>query len=324
MRVIGWLGDFSACGHYRLYYPFQVNKWAVTDRAIMDADVIVAQRVVDPVPTRCFQQVVADPSKVAVLELDDNLFAPDLVHPTRGHFEDQANQRRLINNLETAQLVTVSTEPLANVARQYTDRVVVLENYIPELLLHIERPVNDRIVIGWGGSATHVRCFGEVARPLKRILQKYGDRVEFHCLGNDYTHRVASVRGRTRFTGWVDDVWSYYDHIDFDISLAPLHMSLFNESRSDLRLKEMAALGVPTIASNVGPYEKSMQEGCPAIPVETHKEWERALVDLIEDTEHRKQLSDQARAWAAPLTIEANAQRWRDTYEQVWEARVAC
>lgn len=317
MRVLGWLGDFSACGHYRLYYPFQMNGWDVTNQPFMDADVIVAQRVGDQRPTTWFQKVCADPDKTAVLDLDDNLFAPDLLHPKWRHFYDEGHQRRLISNLEAAQLVTVSTEPLASVVRQYTDRVVVLDNYIPELLLHTKRPVNDRVVIGWGGSATHRRCFGELAKPLKRVLQKYGDRVEFHCLGNDYTPRVASVRGRTRFTGWVDDVWDYYDQIDFDIALAPLHMSVFNESRSDLRLREMAALGIPTIASNVGAYATAMANGCPAVPVESHKDWERALTELIEDAEHRRALGEKAREWAAPLTVEANAHRWRETYESV-------
>jgi glycosyltransferase involved in cell wall biosynthesis len=323
VRVIGWLGDFYGCGHYRMYFPFQLNGWDVTDRAITeDADVIVAQRAIGTAASACFQQVAANPTKTAVLELDDDLLHIDPSNPAHEYFSGPVQQRALRENLAAAQLVTVSTEPLAELYRPYTNRVVVLPNYIPRLLLHVERPVNDRIVIGWAGSASHHRDFGELAKPLRRVLQRYAGRVEFHCIGTDYTPRVRTHRSRTRFTGWTEDVWSYYDQIDFDIGLAPLFPSRFNESKSDLRLKELTALGVPTIASDVGPYATTMREGCPAVPASTHKDWEQALTDLIENAEQRLELSTRGRAWAEQHTVEAHAYRWRDAYEIVHPNRL--
>jgi glycosyltransferase involved in cell wall biosynthesis len=317
VRVIGWLGDYSACGHYRLHLPFHQHSWGITDRAITDADVIVAQRAVTGGATKYFQRVCADDTKTAVLDLDDDLLHLDPSNPAYRYYSDPAQQHRLIENATRAQLVTVSTEPLARVYRQYTDAVIVLPNYIPEDLLTIDRPAGDRVVIGWAGTATHARDFGELAKPLRRVLQKYADRVEFHCLGTDYTHRVQSRRGHTRFTGWVDVVEDYYNLVDFDIGLAPLFSSPFNECKSDLRLKELAAFGIPTIASDFGPYATAMQQGCPAVPARTHKDWERALGELVEDTERRIQLGKQARVWATQHTIEANAYRWKQAYREV-------
>jgi glycosyltransferase involved in cell wall biosynthesis len=324
LRVLGWLGDHAACGHYRLYFPFQLNGWDVTDRASMDADLIVAQRPVSEGAARAFAKVCADDSKFAVVELDDDLFHLDPSNPAAAFFDAPAQQRKLIEGVTRAGLVTVSTEPLAQVCREYNDNVVVLPNYIPRDLLTRDRPANDRVVIGWAGSNTHGRDFGELAQPLRRVLQRYADRVLFHCVGTDYTPRVASRRGRTWFTGWSEDVWDYYDAIDFDIGLAPLFDCRFNHSKSDLRLKELAALGVPTVASNVGPYATAMRDGCPALPARTPKDWERALCALIEDAEHRHHVSSQAREWAAQHTIEDNAHRWQHAYQQATrEATVA-
>lgn len=316
MRVIGWLADYSACGYYRLALPFTHlgEGYYVTDRGITDGDVIVGQRVVDDIPTGIFQRACADPGKLAVLELDDDLLHIDRSNPSHGFFTDPARRRNLLDNLAAADLVTVSTEPLAAVCREFTDRVAVLPNCVPASLLEQPRPVNERIVIGWAGSNTHSRDFGEVAKPLKRVLQRYGDRVEFHCLGTDYTHRVASIRGRTRHSTWASDVDDYHRRVDSDIALAPLFPSTFNASKSDLRLREMAALGVATIASDVGPYAAAIAEGCPAVPASSHRDWERVLCELIEDAEQRAQLGKQGREWAAQHTIETNAHRWHDTY----------
>lgn len=316
MRVLGWLGDYTACGHYRLYFPFERNGWRVTDRAIMDADLIVAQRPLSTAAAKHFQLVCADPSKTAVLELDDDLLHVDQSNPAYEFFNDPKQQRRLIDLLGAAHLVTVSTQPLADLYREYTDKIVVLPNYIPRLLLNVEPSMNEKVVIGWAGGSSHNRDFGELAKPLKRVLQRYGDRVEFHSVGANHTARVASIRGRTRHTRWAEDVWTYYDHLDFDIGLAPLHPSRFNEGKSDLRLLELAALGIPTIASPVGPYATAIQDGCPAIPAETHKDWERALVDLIEDSEERRRLGAQGREWASQRTIEDHAHLWREAYDR--------
>jgi glycosyltransferase involved in cell wall biosynthesis len=317
VRVIGWLGDYSACGHYRLHLPFREHGWNITNRAITDADLIVAQRAASDVATKHFQQVCADDTTTAVLDLDDDLLHVDPSNPAYRYFNHPVVQRRLIANITRAQLVTVSTEPLAQVCRQHTDTVTVLPNYIPAELLGIDWPAPASVIIGWAGSATHNRDIGELAKPLRRVLQRYADRVEFHCMGTDHTHRVHSNRGHARFTPWADTVEDYYDLIDFDIGLAPLAPTPFNESKSDLRLKELAALGIPTIASDFGPYATAMQHGCPAVPARSHKDWERALCELVEDTERRRQLGKQAREWATQHTIETNAHRWKQAYASV-------
>jgi glycosyltransferase involved in cell wall biosynthesis len=99
----------------------------------------------------------------------------------------------------------------------------------------------------------------------------------------------------------------------FDIGIAPLADSPFNASRSNVKLKEYAALGVPWLASPVAPYAGlgSEQGG---LLVEDGG-WEPAVRELIEHPLRRRRLAQRAREWAKTQTIEAAATHWEAAFE---------
>jgi glycosyltransferase involved in cell wall biosynthesis len=105
--------------------------------------------------------------------------------------------------------------------------------------------------------------------------------------------------------------------IDFDIGVVPLRPSRFNDAKSDLALVELAALGIPAIVSNTGPYGRAAADGAPCrLSTMSHGDWTLHLRDLVEDEEARVQLGKQAREWAAGRTIEGNAHRWEEAYSR--------
>jgi glycosyltransferase involved in cell wall biosynthesis len=294
-------------------------------------DVIVAQRTCMPGPTQLWQRLAREGKAKLVLELDDDLwnvephnkgahqlYAQGIVRNQWGEIvqSDAPIGQNLRDNIAVADVVTVSTEPLAEIVSQWNRNVVILPNCVPSWLLDVPAPNQypDRITLGWGGSPSHTRDFGEIAKPLRRVLQRFGDAIEFHCVGPDYTARVASRRGRTRHTGWFDGVEDYLRGIDFSIGLAPLRPSVFNVSKSDLKLLEMAALGIPAIVSNTGPYRRAFESGAPCIPVNDGKEFEVALVELIQSPEQRSTLGKQAREWAAERVIDKHVHEWEAAY----------
>jgi hypothetical protein len=292
-------------------------------------DVVVAQRTCLPGPSKIWQGMARAGKSKLVFELDDDLLHVDPSNKPamnfydsetlqrRSAFLDAGHQKRLVENIAVADLVTVTTEPLADLVSQWNRNVVILPNCIPAWMLTHDRPRNDaRVTIGWGGGPSHSRDFGEVAKPLKRILQRFGDAVEFHNIGMDYTSRVSSNRGRTRFSPWCDSVGDYLRAIDYDIAVIPLRPSVFNDSKSDLKLLEASALGIPSIVSDTGPYERAVRSGAPAATAITHREWEERLVELIQSPTDREQLGKEAREWASKRTVEANAHLWATAYAQ--------
>ncbi|AXB47298.1 hypothetical protein A4R43_36635 [Amycolatopsis albispora] len=304
-----------------------------------EADVIVAQRTCLPGPSAVFQRMARENHARMVYEIDDDLFAVD---PSNRHahqffglnisahtrvgldgslertpYFDDGLRARMIENIRVAHMVTVTTEPLADVVSQWNDNVVVLPNQVPAWLLDHERPTaGDLVTVGWRGGDSHGRDFGELAKPLRGFLQRPASRgqVEFHAMGADYTPRVASRHVRTRHTAWTAGVADFLKKVDFDLAVVPLRDTRFNQSKSDLAVLEMAALGIPAITSDAGPY--ATVHGGPNIPCSTSAQWTAALAELVENPEYRVQLGKQAREWAASRTIEGNAHLWEEAYEQ--------
>jgi len=294
-------------------------------------DVIVAQRTCMPGPTRLWQKLAREGHSKLVFEIDDDLWnvephnrnAHDLY--VKGNLRDQVGRliqegapirQNLIGNITVADVVTVTTEPLAEIVSQWNRNVVILPNCIPSWLLDQPMPNQypNRLTLGWGGGPSHTRDFGEIARPLKRVLQRFGDAVEWHCIGPNYTERVASRRGHTRHSGWFDGVEDYLRGVDFHVGFAPLRPSTFNDSKSDLKLTELAALGIPAIVSNTGPYKRAFEAGAPCRAVDDPREFESALIELVQSPDQRAELGKLARDWASTRTIDKHVHEWEEAY----------
>jgi glycosyltransferase involved in cell wall biosynthesis len=343
MRVHFCLADMHGPGYYRGYLPLSrmsLIGHACTHGTSMPTlencqeqglNVLVGQRLVEPSPTALWQALARHGRRdfALVMDLDDDLWNIDRSNDAHAFF-DPERLRRLKENVAVADLITVSTEHLANVVTEHASvPVVVLPNTVPQFLTELVpshavadaegRQVigEDDLVIGWAGSSTHNRDFGECARSVKRVIQAHPQTI-FHCICPvDYTERVASIRGRTHHTAWVNGVENYYRAINFDIGLAPLYPFPFNESKSDIRLLELGALGIPVIASPVGPYLRAFDEGHRGYWLAGNpREWTECLTHLIKEPETRQKLGKEAREWVLGRTTEANAYRWVAAYQQ--------
>ena len=343
MKIFGWLADLDGVGYYRLCLPGAAlaNRGHAVwlDGAMPEEirhgdevpDVIVGQRVCEPSPSATWQRFARAGQIKMVYEIDDDLFSIDpsnrsawafyekgVSHDEGRPFFDDNRRARIIENIRVADVVTVSTAPLAEIVSQWNSNVVVLPNQVPGWLLGHERPVtSDRVTIGWRGGSSHSRDFGELAAPLKRFLNHPAnrDRVEFHSMGADYGPRVAGRFGSTRHTGWVDGVDSFLRLIDFDLGVIPLRPSTFNRSKSDLALLELSALGIPSIVSGDGPYGRARADGAPcSVALRNEGDWRDHLTELVNVPETRVQLGKSAREWAATRTIEGNAHLWEQAY----------
>lgn len=342
-------------GYYRVACPL----WALEQRGHTVAwlemmpeevigssawDVIVGQRISLPGPSSIWQRLASEQRATLVYEIDDDLLNVDASNKSAHAYynaqvqpvavqtslreyefrtiEDRERRQRIIDNITVADLVTVSTEPLAAVVSQWNPNVVVLPNCVPAEYLDHQRPVADeRLTVGWRGGPSHSRDFGEMARPVKAFLQKHSRRVEFHGIGADYTERVASLRARTRHTGW-QPIESFIRSVDFDLGVIPLRPSPFNDSKSDLALLELAALGIPVVASATGPYQRAVDEGAPALLAANSREWTDRLTELLDD-KRRTELGAAAYEWSRSRTIQSNVWRWEQAYTEALRGRRA-
>jgi len=337
-RILFWSGDTaSACTFYRCAEPARVLKrlghetrW---DRRVGLAtaamsDVVVIQRPTESTTTHLIEKMLTLPESARpriVVELDDDLFAVPEHNPAHEMMADPARRYRLTETIGQADRVIVTGEHLATrvrTLRKYVDpdTVRVVPNYVPE------RFVVDRVpdlvglqvpTITWAGSDTHRRDFDEVAVPLRKLLRErtdfkvrivgapYADRLRTAIARLDEPRLASTVYARVAQVPWIEGVDRYIPTLAGHIGLAPLADDLFNRSKSDLRLKELAARGMAIFASGVGPYRATDVPG-----IQFTSEWAADLEHVLERPDWRWELASLALTWAQANTLEAHAVEW--------------
>jgi glycosyltransferase involved in cell wall biosynthesis len=327
--VFGWLADRSGCGTIRLMQPLdtlaeETGRTVAFDERLKTEGympkVLVGQRVCKDGPSRLWHHFASmERRPKLVYELDDDLWNID---PTNvGAFEwfqkgydRRANEYHNVAdnikaNIAVADRVTVTTQALADIVSQWNDNVYIVPNYIPEWVLEWERPQTERVTVGWMGSSTHVMDWNEAAEPIARFLKR-NPGVGFHLIGGSYGGWFKLPENQVRVTPWINGVENVWRAIDFDIALAPLRPHVFNQSKSHLKALEAAALGIPIVASDCGPYPDFVEHGKTGFLVKRDHEWGKFLRELTNDKDMRLEMGAAAKEKARQHTLEGHIDEW--------------
>ena len=349
MKIQVWPADTDACAAYRLEFPARAvaaaTGWEVDykDRPIpclwdtnweglkvppasakllaigkVDADVVVMQR-----PTRKHWSemipFIQEQGVRVVVDMDDNFDAIPRTHvsykPHDPALSPARNREWARAACRLADVVTVTTPALLE--HYGFGHGVVLPNLVPESYLKVE-PEAKMMAVGWSGSvATHPGDLQVTGGAVGRALRDCPGW-SFHVIGTGAG--VADALGldeepsNTGTSGWV----SFRDYpaklAEIGVGVVPLEDSVFNRGKSALKLLEMSAVGVATVASptpdNVRVHGLGMGE-LAAKPVQWHKKL-RALMrsrDYLEDVVGR------SRQAAATQTYEVSGWRWAEAWD---------
>lgn len=293
LRIWGWSADKGGCQAYRIRFPFDAMKAhrpdivygfgsVMPEVARETADVVVGQRVCNDGPSKLWQRWAKEGHKRLVYELDDDLWNVDPANEKAYYFFGNPKIRANMKaNIQAAHAVTVSTPELAEeVFRQTGHRDIhVVPNAVPAWLLDHEAERNHHV--GWGGSPTHHGDFGLLRHGMNKFLQHNRDKT-FHCIGMDYASWMKLPPAQCHYTKWVPTPEDFFRTIDYAVGVAPLADNHFNRSKSDIKFLELAALGIPTIASDVAPY-RSIKDGDTGFLVRNEHQWSRLLKASVDD-----------------------------------------
>lgn len=295
--------------------------WAPTE-----ADIVVGQRIAAAGPLMRWQQMQDSQHERGlrlVYELDDDLLAINtLSNPLGTALRAQEPRRVMVECLRSADLVTASTEPLAKALRKLNTRVAVLPNSLRESIFDLPLPGrrgtdSANIIMGWQGSSTHADDWKIIQPVIRDILTRTdGPNVWLRFLGTPYG--TGLPRHKLSFQQWTTDLTEHYRRTArFDIGLAPLARSPFNDAKSGIKFMEGAALGVPMVCSRVPAYEAVVQHGVTGFLASTPAQWRTYLDDLIHNPDLRLKIGDAAREAAREWTIEKRIHLWEEAYESV-------
>jgi len=276
-------------------------------------DVLVIQRVAEAGMDRAIEYAKAH-GKLTVYDLDDDLWNIPDTNPSRQTW-NRSRLAALVVALRAVDRVTTSTQPLARLLRAYNRDVRVIPNMLPAEHWPAHGKNVDHtspLVIGWAGGITHHQDLREVADVIEQMLGRHPS-VEVHFAGAD--PQWFAPHERLKFVEGV--LLPDYAKLlsGFDIAIAPLHDSRFNESKSDLKILEYSMIGLPVVASKVTAYSSSIRHGETGFLARNPKDWLKSLNTLVDDPGLRSRVGAAARLWAETRTVQRNISLWERAYD---------
>jgi glycosyltransferase involved in cell wall biosynthesis len=220
-------------------------------------------------------------------------------------------EKRLAARTRMFEAVDLVTAPSAHLAETFREggapEARVIENYvIDEFAREREGAPRDALRIGWVAGGEHRLDLEHV--PIAEALQRLLDA---------HPHvRVTTIGVRLELTS------DRYEHVPiiplprllrrvstFAIGIAPLSPALaINKARSNVKLKEYAAVGVPWLASPIGPYARlGEREGGRLVPDDC---WFEQLDALVRDERARRKLARRASRWGKRQLLSRNVGCW--------------
>lgn len=204
--------------------------------------------------------------------------------------------------MEAADLVTVSTRVLKAKADAFHPNAVVVRNGLSRRFLAIAEenqrgePPREDVTVGYfSGSAGHDEDFAMVAPHLARLLEAR-PQLTLAIGGKVNLPDVLAPHGeRIRF----EPFRPYAEFIallgTIDVNLAPLDLaSPFAAARSEIKVTEAAAFGVPTVASPSTAYRDVIDDGRTGVICEGDG-WFEALAALVDDATLRRRMGEGVR-----------------------------
>jgi glycosyltransferase involved in cell wall biosynthesis len=257
-------------------------------------------------------------SGIAVVYDDDDMVGSVTAdHPGRREFgglSGVALQQRVRQMLRQAHVVTTPSAVLAAQYRQTTDDVRVLENYVPDDFAAVRRGSHEGVVVGWVAANEH-----RIDRDRLRLRDTLESLLSAHDQLRVVTLGVAlGIKNeRCKNISYVPFPELGAAVAGFDVGIAPLADIPINRARSSSKVKEYAAVGVPWLASPVGPY-RDLGEAQGGRLV-SDDGWHEAIERLVTRERERRKLAKRAAKWGRDQTIGKNAKAWETVLQDAIE-----
>jgi len=225
-----------------------------------------------------------------------------------------------------ADLVTVTQRKFAERIKPYCGGVLaVVKNAIDYNLpcwnVPKTYPIRRKLLrVGWAGGIHHEEDVKEFAGIPNLVNGRVGrENVHWGFYGapivnkdedgnikEEWQHDVWKNYKKTLLGGFKGSVnWQIYNALspdsyggiysNFDISIAPLQMNNFNDSKSEIKVAECGRYKVPLIASDVGCYDETIINGKTGYllsPSASKKEWVRILTHCLKNPQHVREMGE--------------------------------
>jgi len=323
----GYNNQLHDVAHIRLFLPLQLLADEgqilltkdVSYEGYEESDVFIIQRTWSYSLTinkaETFIKMIKLKNKKLIYEIDDNLLDNQNI---------MSLSKKIIYLLaKNADMIITSTPELKKRFLNISNNIIVISNFLDSRLLYERRNVfrkNEKIIIGYMGTATHQKDFHMIKLPLMRVLQKYKSKICLEIVGSLEDESVIQFMPNTsiKILNKVKDYFSFWEWMNnncfWDIGIAPLKYSEFTKCKSDIKYLDYSALGIAGIYSNHPAYENSIKDRETGLLVDNNCDsWQIAIEELIRNDELRNSIRNSAHndLWKNRI-LQNNVNLWLD------------
>ncbi|MBO4613752.1 MAG: glycosyltransferase family 4 protein [Bacteroidales bacterium] len=310
---------FYSHGHYfgKLMFVIKSYFHRLKDvRRAKNFDLIFIYREAYMLGTTIFERKLAKSGVPVIFDFDDSIWLND----TSEGNQNLAWMKRTEKTDEIckiATIVSVGNQYLADYARQFNDNIFILPTVI-NTSYHkpTEKKPHNGICIGWTGTQTTLKHYETAFPVLKRLKEKYGDKVYFKVITNT--------------TNWHSEIpdtqilqWSAENEIEelceFDIGIMPLPNDKWSRGKCGFKGLQCMAMELPVVMSPVGVNKDIIDDGKNGFLASTDDEWVEKLSALIDSEELRREIGKNARK-----TVEErfSATAWADKVVETFDGLI--
>ena len=242
---------------------------------------------------------------------------------------------RAMEQARRSSALTVSTNQLAREYFPYNNLIYVVPNYLDKDLwdVPIARKNDGKIRIGWCGGNAHGDDLHMVSKVIERIVKEYDGKVVFETMGmarqelngvfamKDFPEVCPKCNYEGEIHHFLGESFKDYPLVlaskGWDLAIAPVIDNGFGNAKSDLKIKEATAVGLPIVASSVVPYREAVDNGAEVLLATTYNEWYNSIKELIENPGKREAIAKSNREWIKQYWIQDNAKNIFRVYEQI-------
>jgi glycosyltransferase involved in cell wall biosynthesis len=359
MKVFFVASGYQGCYYVRCMIPMIANGWngshhGVSTKSLkpsnlvmkqmLDSDVIVFHRANTNWHHRV-GMILKEAGKKVVFDNDDTVLL-DESHAfnqldERGFLQNKEKMNNVINNfIINSDLVTASTETLANEYRKINKNVVVLPNCVNPEDWPTEPLKNetDIVRIGLIGSSAY-HCDFE---PLQDLIRKLSEdkRVQLVLFGLHSREKRGSnpLVDKVHYKEYMfwDTIknlehvsWcpmeNYIDELEqlkLDMVIIPRRDNYFNKCKSNVKYLECSMLEIPVIAQGFPDGAYNDLNGENGILIKDNRDWEKEINRLVEDKELRRKIGKQAKEYVLKTyNIKDNAHKWTEAYAKLCQEK---
>jgi glycosyltransferase involved in cell wall biosynthesis len=340
--------DDGGCGFYRCEQPAKfltraglANATSVLKHAspqqLMEADLVIVQEM-GTIESSNMIKFMEEHGIPFVMEFDD--FIHHISPRNLGGYEAWNPSTlfvyRAMELTKRSHGIITATGQLAREFFPYNPNIYVMPNYLDKEIwdVPITHRQDDKIRIGWAGGNAHADDLHMVSKVLERIVREYDGKVVFETLGMT-RQELAGVfpmdpssenpcikcghEGELHhFPG---ESYQSYPQVlgsrGWDLAIAPVINNAFGNAKSDLKIKEYAAMGIPVVASDVQPYRDAVKNGAPIRLADNYQEWYEGLMSLIGDKTARELRSREMKAWSEKNWVQDKVYDISEAFRQI-------